>query len=356
MDLKETQATGLHGLVRAVQTLALVRDCTSVRAVARAAAREITGADHATFVTTRDACSCLTTAADVHLGHRPDRFEERCLGGWAIATRGAIVVEDLGTEPRIRRRFEGRAQSATYGDLTGSAVVVPVRTIDPVGALGVTWCQPRPIPSDVVDLLQTLANTVAVTLDNIDLYLELEDRVARRTAALERANAELEALTVIDHLTGLHNRRGFATFVNQELKILERSGRPGVLLYLDLDGLKAVNDRGGHEAGDRQLIAVAEGIKGTIRSADVAARIGGDEFAVFLSDARTIAPAVLARLREAVAEAGRPDAAPRVSIGLASFDPIAPSDLDTLLADADRAMYLDKRSRRRDPLRRDRAS
>jgi diguanylate cyclase (GGDEF)-like protein len=141
---------------------------------------------------------------------------------------------------------------------------------------------------------------------------ELEALAARAAPAIENARRFREAreLADIDALTGLHNRRYFHETLEREVSRARRYRRPLTLVVLDLDDFKAVNDRIGHLSGDDVLAEIGERIRGVVRTADIACRIGGEEFAVLLpesslSDAEQlyerIAAAVAAR---PVAEAG----------------------------------------------------
>jgi diguanylate cyclase (GGDEF)-like protein len=100
--------------------------------------------------------------------------------------------------------------------------------------------------------------------------------------------ARLAQIAISDPLTGLRNHRAFQEDLARELQRVSRSGDPLSLVLLDLDGLKAVNDRFGHQAGDERLQAVAEAIRTTQRASDLAYRIGGDEYAVILAGARAL--------------------------------------------------------------------
>ena len=154
---------------------------------------------------------------------------------------------------------------------------------------------------------------------------------------LEQVQNQLELLATTDPLTGLANRRGFADAV-----VARRGRRPFALLAIDVDGLKELNDAYGHEAGDQLIQAVGEACAGVARAGDVVGRLGGDEFAVFLSDATaTDARVAVERMHEAVGLRtvfGQPA---RVSIGMAAGGP--GSDFDEVLAEADQAMYVNKR-------------
>jgi diguanylate cyclase (GGDEF)-like protein len=160
-------------------------------------------------------------------------------------------------------------------------------------------------------------------------------------ARLHASAAAHRRLAITDAATGALTRRAFVAAAERERRRAERSGRPLSIAYLDLDGLKSVNDRSGHRAGDRVLRAAANAVAGALRGDDAVGRVGGDEFAVLLPDADVLGAARIAeRLRKAVATACR---APGVtaSVGAATFR-FPPSSVDDMLAAADRLMYRSK--------------
>jgi diguanylate cyclase (GGDEF)-like protein/PAS domain S-box-containing protein len=178
---------------------------------------------------------------------------------------------------------------------------------------------------------------------------ELIGIVAVYTDITERVRMEetLRALALIDDLTSLYNRRGFSTLGQQQLKAANRTKRRMVLLFADLDGLKQINDAFGHPEGDRALIEVANALRETFRESDIVARIGGDEFVVLAIETNGSPAEVLAtRLQEDLkARNAREDRHYKLSLsmGLARYDPEHPCSIDELLAQADRAMYEQKR-------------
>ncbi len=153
-----------------------------------------------------------------------------------------------------------------------------------------------------------------------------------------------------DVLTGLANRALFNAIVRQQLLLCARTGARLCLLFIDLDNFKQVNDRYGHLPGDELLRAVADRLRWSMRVSDIAARIGGDEFAVALigvdvAVAKTIAEKLVRSLSEPYALSCG-DVAMSASIGIASY-PECGSTSETLLERADAAMYQAKIEGRR---------
>jgi diguanylate cyclase (GGDEF)-like protein len=190
--------------------------------------------------------------------------------------------------------------------------------------------------------------------------MQLAAEVERLLAELERSRArivDLEAKVDIDPLTELLNRRGFERELKRSVAYVKRYGVSAVLIFLDLDGFKPVNDRHGHAAGDAMLKAVAAAIVVEVRASDVAARIGGDEFAVLLWNVGGAAAAAkAAALERAVYATPVQWGASTLVVGAsAGVAPVGALDtVDELLARADAAMYARKYARKTE--RREQAS
>ncbi|MEO6799087.1 MAG: GGDEF domain-containing protein [Rhodanobacter sp.] len=145
-----------------------------------------------------------------------------------------------------------------------------------------------------------------------------------------------------DELTGLLNRRGFLRVAESELCRAQTGQHPLTLIYVDVDGLKALNDEAGHEAGDALLVETAALLRAAFRSTDVLARLGGDEFVVltraFHGDGAIIRHRI-ARLSQALHRAGAQSSEISLSAGVILATPCAVPALDDLLDRADKAMY-----------------
>ena len=171
--------------------------------------------------------------------------------------------------------------------------------------------------------------------------------IARDVTDTKRAE-ELERQAFTDELTGLNNRRGFITQAERYAAEAIAEGRGFSILFMDLNGLKAINDNLGHLEGDSAIADAAAVLKETFRDRDVLARLGGDEFCVLLAeDKEAVGESVGARLQAMLdihnLQGGRPYKV-SMSVGIARFDPQSPCGVDELIERADAAMYEDKMS------------
>lgn len=167
---------------------------------------------------------------------------------------------------------------------------------------------------------------------------------------LKDIEEKLRTLSTIDELTGMYNRRGFLTFAEQQMKLAQRTGRGMLLLFIDLDRMKWINDTLGHKEGDRALIDTAEALRKSLRSCDVVGRIGGDEFAVITVEAsessdRIIRKRICDNIAMQRSHGGR-EYELTVSIGITYYNGLVPSTVEELLEKADASMYEEKRAKK----------
>jgi diguanylate cyclase (GGDEF)-like protein len=345
----------MEHLVGVVQALSLARDLQLIMDIVRHAARELTGADGATFVL-RDGDKCFYAEENaIEPLWKGMRFPlETCVSGWAMINRQAAVIPDIYVDPRI----PADAYRPTF---VKSLAMVPIRTIAPIGAIGNYWAKNHHPTPEQVKVLQTLADVTAVAMENVEVLNNLEKLVAERTAALKATNGRLEAeverrrqaeesahrQSITDELTGLHNRRGFFHFATLQLKQACLANQGSWLLFADADGLKTVNDRDGHEAGDRLLISVAKALRHAFDGEEIVGRLGGDEFAVYASGAGRSAAELRQRLADAVEHVNRTDGMNiSISIGITRCEPDGAIPFEDHLRLADNAMYVEKQAKR----------
>jgi two-component system cell cycle response regulator len=197
--------------------------------------------------------------------------------------------------------------------------------------------------------LSELVERVRVGCRLIDRERALQHAQAELKAEHDSRSAQLAAISVTDELTQLNNRRGFMSLAEQHARLALRRSQPFSVAFLDLNGLKAINDQLGHETGDQAIREAAEVLRRTVRDADILARLGGDEFVALLDGPPAAVELVFSRLRRELEQLAR-DPARRyrlsISYGAAFFDPQHPKSVDDLLAAADQKMYERKRERR----------
>lgn len=167
--------------------------------------------------------------------------------------------------------------------------------------------------------------------------LEMRDRIA-----------ELEQLADTDTLTPLPNRRAFLRRLEAVVQYVARHNTPAAILYIDLDGLKRINDDYGHHVGDAVLLHVARLLADNLRVTDMVARIGGDEFGLILdhlneADASAKAKALCDCVSAQSFDVGRATIPLRISIGLAMVRP--GESVESLIERADTAMYANRNQR-----------
>ena len=172
----------------------------------------------------------------------------------------------------------------------------------------------------------------------------------RDVSARKREEHRLRQASLTDDLTRLYNRRGFLTLADQQLRIARRQMKDALLMYVDLDEFKELNDRYGHAEGDRALIAIGKLLRRAVRDCDVVARMGGDEFTIMALDAdRAAARIIQRRIEERVAllnASGEFQTTIALTIGHTRVRPTDTASVTELLARADSLLYARKRRRK----------
>jgi len=237
-----------------------------------------------------------------------------------------ILVLDLGPHQREARAYVQSARAAA----PDTAMVVLAESED---------------ESLAVDTLRQGAQDFLAKegLDRVTLVRSLRYSIERH-----RLQKSLQALSLTDDLTGLHNRRGFMALAEQHLRAIQRKGA-ALLIYLDLDDLKAINDTYGHQEGNRALIVTANVLRACFRQSDILARLGGDEFCVLMTDAgQDSVPQVRKRLQlrtDFVNGLSSWDFRLSLSVGIADIPVVHQLPVEQLLRIADTHMYEEKRKK-----------
>jgi diguanylate cyclase (GGDEF)-like protein len=183
---------------------------------------------------------------------------------------------------------------------------------------------------------------------------QVDSRLLRRSLrfAMERHSVrqQLEDLSLKDDLTGLNNRRGFLALAEQQIRMARRQRLPFLLIFLDLDELKYINDTFGHSEGNRALRETADVLRGSLRQSDILARFGGDEFgALCVAGGGSNELIVRDRLRTVLAGVnGKPDRSYPLSfsLGVLTCPPDEDATVEALLERVDQLMYQEKRRKK----------
>ncbi|MBU0588383.1 MAG: sensor domain-containing diguanylate cyclase [Gammaproteobacteria bacterium] len=263
-----------------------------------------------------------------------------------------LVVEDASKDPRFS---ENPLVTGTPGIRFYAGAPMVTDSGAALGSVCVIDRVPRKMEPVKLEALKALSRLVVAQLELRHSLREQQllsaamrrqqTQLSQYQLQLEAANAELAALSLLDGLTGLKNRRSFDNFMNTESSRTERSHVPFALLMIDVDHFKSFNDELGHVTGDAILQKIASLIQSQARTYDLAARYGGEEFALVLPDTGIVeAMTVAERIRKAVPQAGWHHRAPTVSIGVA-VTASAQSSM-TILERADRALFQAKRKGR----------
>jgi len=312
----------LSTLAAAIDELAVAGSLEDVQRRVRAVARRLTGADGAELVM-RDGrtCHCVDEDAIEPLMKGRSFALEDCVAGWSMIHHEPVVIEDIYADERVPHDL----YRTTF---VKSLLVVPIRSCDPLGAIGIYWAEPHRASHEEVAVVRALAGSSAGALERARLIKEVE----RRRVTEE----DLRELSERDPLTGVLNRRAW----DQALAGAVRKGAgPLYVALLDLDHFKGYNDRLGHPAGDDLLRRAATAWRSAVRSIDVVARYGGEEFAVLLTGCEEdVALEIAERLRLATIDEQR------VSIGVARWD--GTESPACLIERADHALYDAKRAGR----------
>jgi signal transduction histidine kinase len=210
----DRQRAGLLRLVDAVKELSLARSMDDICAVVRRAARALNGADGATFVLLEgDLCHYADEDAIAPLWKGLRFPTASCISGWVMEHGKPAVIEDIYRDARI-------PVDAYRPTFVKSLVMVPVRSEAPVAAIGNYWATSHMATPDEVSLIQALADSTSVAMENVRVHQELEQRVRARTAELETTNLELEAFSdSVSHdlRNPLSQVIGFAELLSEEL-------------------------------------------------------------------------------------------------------------------------------------------
>ncbi|MDD2920670.1 MAG: diguanylate cyclase, partial [Anaerolineales bacterium] len=244
------------------------------------------------------------------------------VSGRTIKTKKTQFVRDVTQDPNFLR---------AASDLTSEICVPLLKDNMILGILNVEGTGESPLAQKDADMLDMLAGPIALAVDNARLH------------------AQVKTTAMTDAVSGLSNRHAFEEILRMEIERATRTNAPLSLIIFDLDSFKIYNDTWGHPAGDERLRAIAGVVRASLRTYDVAARYGGDEFAIILPNTELDGALLFARRLLDVAQAdapqpveGGPVAGYTLSVGVAAF-PEDGGSFESLVLAADHAELIAKR-------------
>lgn len=271
----------------------------------------------------------------------------------ALGAEGAAVVDIAGDDGPVLLHHTGEGADGvvpTAARLLRELPASPVQANAPDGRqILVCSCQTQ-FGGQAGLALWRLAGTRCWDAED-HVLADSAAAIVRVVLGHESIQREMTKLARTDPLTGLMNRRAFLEELTRHIERLDREGSPGTLLFADLDNFKPLNDRLGHETGDKALCAVATLLRDAFRPADLVARLGGDEFAIWMSGADHMTAAERAEVLRIegpriLVDVTGDGPALTMSVGIATRLAGTDEDIDALIRRADAAMYQAKRSGR----------
>ncbi|MBK1988268.1 diguanylate cyclase [Sphaerospermopsis aphanizomenoides BCCUSP55] len=364
LQLATTQSYlhSIERLVIVVQELSSAHTLAEITKIVSAAVRELTSSDGATFVLLDNGfCYYIDENAIAPLW-KGQRFPlNTTISGWVIKNCQPGIIEDVSADPRSSYCF----YESTF---IKSMAMVPIGTkkgISAIGAIGTYWGHPHLATTEEVKLLQLLAESTAVAMENVQIYSHIEQQLRDRTTALENVNvrlqqeiqerkaieAEMRRLSLTDELTGLHNRRGFNLLAEQQLRLAKRSPIYTSLMFIELNEFEQINQTFGEEMGQDAIVAVARLLKRSFRSSDTLGRIGEDEFAVLVQGYELTCEVIQNRVATNIDQFNQTQQLPfllSVNIGIQSYDSSKSISLDDLITLAHIHIYQRKGTENRE--------
>ncbi len=262
--------------------------------------------------------------------------------GWVVTHGESLIIPNTTLDPRY---YDGIYKQTGLAYL--SVLSVPLRLKQVVfGVLQVLDPQEGRFETVDITIVESLAATAAIAIENARLFESLQSELKIR----QQIEQKLQELSITDELTSLNNRRGFLFLTEQYLKLLRREDKSIMLAYIDLDGLKQINDTLGHQVGDTALIQTALILRKTFRESDILARLGGDEFVVLATVDNNVNYQILInRLDKNILEFNILQQFPfnlSISVGV-KISPLNGQTLvEEMLNQADKMMYEQKQKKR----------
>lgn len=249
-------------------------------------------------------------------------------------------------EARRLRSCEILKNSYTPSDRQRTMVISPIFMNE--DQYGIIVCE---LENKYFPLIYSITPQICTAIKLTSLVTQLETSLN----AEQNRNNMLNIISMSDELTGIYNRRGFYIFANHALKAPENKGKSAAVIFADLDNLKKINDTFGHDSGDYAIVSVAGFMKNSLRTSDIVARIGGDEFAAFaICENKDIIQLLPERIKSLAHQQNLASDKPfNVTVSVGIYEVVCSEDanIQQFMDKADAALYLDKKNKSTDILK-----
>jgi diguanylate cyclase (GGDEF)-like protein len=329
--MSEEAGSGAAGRDELARSRRLLQAAETVFSSLDSPALETTILGEAARLTGAQGVALLVSRGDVLVAQEALGLDDRMRDSFVVPLESSVFGRALVSGRIMAEGLEGGEAFAPApgGDVWRAVMVSPLQSHRTTyGAIALFFADARRFGDEDVAVLRTFAIHAAIALDN------------------RRLMQEKERMAVHDGLTDVFNRGYLQIAIERTVKEVRRNGGEASVLFVDVDGMKDVNDTYGHQAGDALLVELARLLRDSCRESDVVARYGGDEFVVLMpstgaAGAANVERKVAAAIAARNAAAG---AAPRLSASAGTHTATA-DGVDTLLREADRRMYASKRAR-----------
>jgi diguanylate cyclase (GGDEF)-like protein len=276
--------------------------------IALTAARKITNCDGATFIIL-DHGLCYyadeNSIAPLWKGQRvPPNL---CIAGWVMLNSEPVIIRDVYSDDRIIPNFYQHT-------FVKSMAMVSLSLQKPKGTIGIYWQNYHQPSIETLNLLQNIAGITLASMENFQVYSQIERQLHDRTAALEHTNtllqkeiqtrkileAEIRILSLTDELTGMYNRHGFFLLAEQQIRLAKRSRTNTSIIFVEIDGLNNILKMWGEDFRDDAILSVARLLKRTCRNSDTIGRLEETEFVVLAQGCEPGCYIIKQRLQDAI--------------------------------------------------------
>ncbi|AFZ56423.1 diguanylate cyclase [Anabaena cylindrica FACHB-243] len=333
-------------LLKVVQELCSVHTLEEITKIVLIAVRKLTGSDGATFVLSDNGFSYYVDEDAISPMWKGQRFPmDTTISGWVMRNCQLGIIEDVSVDHRSSHYF----YENTFIKSMAMVAICPKGGIDAVGAIGTYWGQHYQPTHEEVKLLQLLADSTAIAMDNVAMYVELQKKLSDRTTALEIAQitllqetqerkaieAEIRRISHTDELTGLHNRRGFYLMAEQHLRLAKRSQMYTSIMFIELSTLTYIHETFGHEFAEDAIVLTANLLKQSLRNSDTLGRIEEDQFVVLVQGYQLVCEVIEQRMEANIHQFNQTQQLPfplSITIGVYPYDSSQTISLDDLIA------------------------